>query len=84
MQLKHTEPWKKKKLDLSEICLVLVFANKTMATMEGGMICTNSKVYRDKLRLLRNLGFQKPRFIHNNGAYNFRMSGIQAALEFLN
>ena len=44
------------------------------------VICTNNKVYRDKLRLLRNLGFQKPRFIHNVGAYNFRMSGIQAAL----
>ena len=77
----HGALWKKRKVgSFGDMSCFSFYANKTITTGEGGMICTNSKVYRDKLRLLRNLGFQKPRFIHNIGAYNFRMSGIQAAL----
>jgi perosamine synthetase len=34
----------------------------------------------ERLRLLRNLGFTKPRFWHEVAGYNFRMTGYQAAM----
>lgn len=77
----HGATWKNKKVgSFGDMSCFSFYANKTITTGEGGMICTNNKNFRDKLRLLRNLGFQKPRFIHKIGAYNFRMSGMQAAL----
>lgn len=56
------------------------YANKIITTGEGGMVVTNDAKLADKLRLLRNLGFGKPRFYHEVPAYNFRMTGMQAAL----
>lgn len=56
------------------------YANKIITTGEGGMVVTNSASLAEKLRLLRNLGFTKPRFYHEVPAYNFRMTGMQAAL----
>jgi perosamine synthetase len=56
------------------------YANKIITTGEGGMITTNDKVYAEKLRLLRNLAFTTPRFYHEVAGYNFRMTGMQAAL----
>ncbi|MCX6182678.1 MAG: DegT/DnrJ/EryC1/StrS family aminotransferase [Bacteroidetes bacterium] len=55
------------------------YANKIITTGEGGMITTNNAQLAEKLRLLRNLGFAKPRFLHQVPAYNFRMTGMQAA-----
>jgi perosamine synthetase len=34
----------------------------------------------ERLRLLRNLGFTKPRFRHEVAGFNFRMTGLQAAI----
>ncbi len=56
------------------------YANKIITTGEGGMICTNNDAYAEKLRLLRNLAFTKPRFRHELAGYNFRMTGYQAAM----
>jgi perosamine synthetase len=56
------------------------YANKIITTGEGGMVVTNDEKLAEKLRLLRNLGFGKPRFYHAVPAYNFRMTGMQAAL----
>jgi perosamine synthetase len=56
------------------------YANKIITTGEGGMVVTNDGKLAEKLRLLRNLGFAKPRFYHQMPAYNFRMTGMQAAL----
>ncbi len=56
------------------------YANKIITTGEGGMITTNDTVLADKLRLLRNLAFTKPRFWHEEAGYNFRMTGYQAAM----
>jgi len=56
------------------------YANKIISTGEGGMITTNNKDYYDKLKLYKNLGFTQPRFYHNIAGYNFRMTGLQAAL----
>jgi perosamine synthetase len=44
------------------------------------MVVTNDDHFAERLRLLRNLGFTTPRFRHDVAAYNFRMSGYQAAM----
>lgn len=56
------------------------YANKIITTGEGGMIVTNNDEYAEKLRLLRNLAFTKPRFLHYEAGHNFRMTGYQAAM----
>lgn len=56
------------------------YANKIITTGEGGMIVTSNKGLADRLRLLRNLAFSKPRFRHELAGYNFRMAGYQAAM----
>jgi perosamine synthetase len=44
------------------------------------MVMTNDDTVAERLRLLRNLGFTKPRFRHEVAGYNFRMTGLQAAM----
>jgi perosamine synthetase len=56
------------------------YANKHITTGEGGMVLTQDDGLADKLRLLRNLGFTTPRFRHEVAAFNFRMTGYQAAM----
>ncbi len=56
------------------------YANKIITTGEGGMVLTNNKDFAEKLKLLRNLAFTKPRFRHEVAGYNFRMTGYQAAM----
>lgn len=56
------------------------YANKIMTTGEGGMVVTNDRDLAARLRLLRNLGFTKPRFRHDVAGYNFRMTNYQAAM----
>lgn len=56
------------------------YANKILTTGEGGMVTTNDDDLADRLRLLRNAGFTKPRFRHEVPAYNYRMTGYQAAM----
>ncbi len=56
------------------------YANKIITTGEGGMVVTNDGALADRLRLLRNLGFTEPRFRHEVAGYNFRMTGLQAAM----
>jgi perosamine synthetase len=56
------------------------YANKVITTGEGGMVVTNDDALAERLRLLRNLGFTKPRFYHEVAGFNFRMTGYQAAM----
>jgi perosamine synthetase len=56
------------------------YANKVITTGEGGMVVTNDPGLAERLRLLRNLAFGKPRFLHHSAGYNFRMTGMQAAM----
>ena len=56
------------------------YANKIITTGEGGMVTTNDDALADRLRLLRNLAFTQPRFRHQHLGYNFRMTGMQAAM----
>jgi perosamine synthetase len=44
------------------------------------MVTTNDDRLAERLRLLRNLGFTKPRFRHEVAGYNFRMTSYQAAM----
>jgi perosamine synthetase len=56
------------------------YVNKVITTGEGGMVVTNDAKLAERLRLLRNLAFSKPRFLHELPGYNFRMTGYQAAM----
>lgn len=56
------------------------YANKIITTGEGGMITTSDDRLAERLRLLRNLAFGTPRFLHQEAGFNFRMTGYQAAM----
>ena len=56
------------------------YANKIISSGEGGLITTNDRKFYEKLKLYKNLGFTKPRFKHFIQGYNFRMTGMQAAI----
>jgi perosamine synthetase len=56
------------------------YANKVITTGEGGMVVTDDEAFAERIRLLRNLAFTKPRFRHEIAGYNFRLTGYQAAM----
>jgi perosamine synthetase len=63
-----------------EMACFSFYANKIITTGEGGMVVTDDARLAERLRSLRNLAFGKPRFLHQEAGYNFRMTGMQAAL----
>ena len=63
-----------------EMACFSFYANKIITTGEGGMVLTDDDRLAERLRTLRNLAFGKPRFLHQLAGYNFRMTGMQAAL----
>jgi perosamine synthetase len=56
------------------------YPNKHVTTGEGGMVLTNDPNLAERCRSLRNLCFQKKRFVHEELGWNFRMCNLQAAL----
>lgn len=56
------------------------YPNKHVTTGEGGMVLTDDAELAERCRSLRNLCFQKKRFVHEELGWNFRMSNLQAAL----
>lgn len=57
------------------------FGNKVITTGEGGMCVTNSQVYNDTMRVLRDHGMSKEkRYWHERIGYNYRMTNLQAAI----
>jgi perosamine synthetase len=56
------------------------YANKIITTGEGGMALTDDDDLAGRLRLLRNLAFTQPRFLHEEPGHNFRLTGYQAAM----
>ena len=44
------------------------------------MILTDNSNYAKKFRSLRNLCFEKKRFIHNDLGWNYRLSNLHAAV----
>ncbi len=57
------------------------YANKLVTTGEGGMVVTDDDALAERLRSLRNLGFNADRrFHHLELGFNFRLTNLQAAL----
>jgi len=56
------------------------YPNKPVTTGEGGMILTDDDALAERCRSLRNLCFQKRRFVHEELGWNLRLSNLQAAL----
>jgi perosamine synthetase len=65
---------------LGDVACFSFYANKVITTGEGGMVMTSDDRLAERLRLLRNLAFGKPRFLHEEAGFNFRMTGYQAAM----
>ena len=57
------------------------YANKTITGGEGGAVVTNDEHYAARIRFLRNLCFEsEERFVHRELGWNYRISGLSAAL----
>jgi perosamine synthetase len=65
---------------MGDISTLSFYPNKHVTTGEGGMVLTNDETLAERCRSLRNLCFQKKRFVHDELGSNFRMSNLQAAL----
>jgi perosamine synthetase len=56
------------------------YGNKILTTGEGGMVLTADGDLASRLRLLRDQGFEHPRFVHRVMGYNYRLTNVQAAV----
>ena len=72
--------YKKKCGTFGDISTFSFYANKIVTSGEGGMVCTNSKKFINRIKLLKNLYFKKNRFLHSDLGWNYRMTNIQAAI----
>jgi perosamine synthetase len=63
-----------------DISIFSFYPNKFITTGEGGMVLTDDPQLAERCRSLRNLGFGKKRFVHEELGWNFRMSNLQAAV----
>lgn len=63
-----------------DLSIFSFYPNKHVTTGEGGMVLTDDDALAERCRSLRNLCFQKKRFVHEELGYNFRMTNLQAAL----
>jgi perosamine synthetase len=55
------------------------YPSKNMFVGEGGMICTNSSEFADKLRFMRTHG-QTGKYYHTMLGLNYRMTDVEAAI----
>jgi len=77
----HGAKYKKKDVgSFGDLACYSFYSNKIITTGEGGMVVTNNFKYYKELVYLKNLAFGKPRFLHQEAAYNFRLGSLQAAL----
>ncbi len=65
---------------LGDIACFSFYANKIITTGEGGMVVTNNEQVAERARKLRNHFFGKPRFLHQEIGFNYRLTNLQAAL----
>ena len=56
------------------------YGNKILTTGEGGMVLTRNADLAARLRLLRDQGFEPPRFVHRVVGFNYRLTNVQAAI----
>ncbi|MGD9129917.1 MAG: DegT/DnrJ/EryC1/StrS family aminotransferase [Candidatus Woesebacteria bacterium] len=78
----HGAEYKAKKAgSLGDIATYSFYGNKIVTTGEGGMVVTNNKKFYDKCNLYKDLGHKVGRrFYHEEIAYNYRLTNLQAAL----
>jgi perosamine synthetase len=78
----HGQMVKNKKCgSFGNISTLSFYANKHVTTGEGGAILTNNYEISKKARQMINLDFNnQERFKHNNLYWNYRLTGLQAAL----
>lgn len=62
-----------------DIATFSFYANKLITTGEGGMVVTNDKELAENIKLMRDHGM-KPRYWHITVGFNYRMTGLQAAV----
>jgi len=73
--------YNKKCGSFGHISIFSFYANKQITTGEGGMLTTNSKIYSENAKSLRNLSFgKKNRFNHSDIGWNYRITNVQASL----
>lgn len=66
---------------LGDVSTFSFYANKLVTTGEGGMLLMDREDLAQKARSLRNLGFSaERRFLHQEPAFNFRFTNLQAAV----
>ena len=75
----ETNSWKRAG-SFGDISTFSFFVNKLISTGEGGMLLTDDLETANRLKLLRNLGFTTPRYLHSIQGFNYRMTGLQATL----
>lgn len=63
-----------------DISIFSFYPNKHITTGEGGMVLTNDVELAERARNVRNLFFEKKRYLHEELGYNFRMTNLQAAV----
>ncbi len=56
------------------------YGNKILTTGEGGMVLVRDAGLAARLRLLRDQGFEPPRFVHRIIGFNYRLTNVQAAI----
>lgn len=79
----HGQTYKNKKCGtFGQISTFSFYPNKHITTGEGGMLLTDDNELAERCKKLRNLAFEpdKPRFVHYELGWNYRMTNIQAAL----
>ena len=78
----HGAEYKGKKAgSLSDLACFSFYANKILTTGEGGMIVTNNEELAKKAKSLGSLAYgDKPRFMHKEIGFNYRLTNLQAAL----
>jgi len=65
---------------LGDVGCFSFYGNKILTTGEGGMVVCKDEKIAERMRLLRNQGFEAPRFVHNVIGFNYRLTNIQAAI----
>lgn len=78
----HGAEYKKQKCgSFGDIACFSFYANKIIATGEGGMILTNDEALAKKARRYRDLCHsEEKRFVHDDIGYNYRFTNLQAAV----
>ena len=79
----HGQTYRNKKCgSFGDISTFSFYPNKHITTGEGGMVVTDNEELAHRCRKLRNLAFEpdKPRFVHYELGWNYRMTNLQAAL----